>query len=352
MAALRRIVEEARSADVYLMCMCPYQTAGGACHTYLLLELARELARGRRGRVARGNHARRGASAATTSPRPAGARSAGCSSSAPSTSGPRDPSTRTAALAGGRDEELAWVDMTRGALKHDTGDHAAAGELLPLGRRAVGSGCVGQPLAMALTMLGRFHFLRGEIEDALHVLDQALDEVDARGMTAFVSWPESFRGELDLLLGDVDPAEDQLRARVRPRVPGRRRLLGERRRACQGLVANSAWGRGPRTRPAGRRAEAVPPPAGHVPLDRGLRARCSLRGRRRARRRGRPALDRRARGDHRAARHRGAPPARDRLPVAAWASQGALEAARSLATQIDNPSLDELLGVELSVDAA
>jgi hypothetical protein len=44
MAALRRIVEEARSADVYLMCMCTYQTAGGACHTYLLLELARELA--------------------------------------------------------------------------------------------------------------------------------------------------------------------------------------------------------------------------------------------------------------------------------------------------------------------
>jgi hypothetical protein len=44
MAALRRIVLEAASSDVYLMCMCPYQTAGEACHTYLLLELARELA--------------------------------------------------------------------------------------------------------------------------------------------------------------------------------------------------------------------------------------------------------------------------------------------------------------------
>ena len=60
---------------------------------------------------------------------------------------------------------------------------------------------------MALTMLGRYHLLRGEIEDALHILDQALDEVEARGMTAFVSWPESFRGELDLVLGDLDAAE-------------------------------------------------------------------------------------------------------------------------------------------------
>jgi hypothetical protein len=43
MAALRQIVQAARSDDIYLMCMCPYQTAGGACHTYLLIELAREL---------------------------------------------------------------------------------------------------------------------------------------------------------------------------------------------------------------------------------------------------------------------------------------------------------------------
>jgi hypothetical protein len=43
MRALRALVEEARSGNVYLMCMCPYRTPGDACHTYLLLELAREL---------------------------------------------------------------------------------------------------------------------------------------------------------------------------------------------------------------------------------------------------------------------------------------------------------------------
>jgi hypothetical protein len=43
MPALRRLVEEARDRDVYLMCMCAYRMRGRACHTYHLLDLAREL---------------------------------------------------------------------------------------------------------------------------------------------------------------------------------------------------------------------------------------------------------------------------------------------------------------------
>jgi hypothetical protein len=43
-AALRAVVGDASAADLYLMCMCPYRTPAEACHTYLLLELARELA--------------------------------------------------------------------------------------------------------------------------------------------------------------------------------------------------------------------------------------------------------------------------------------------------------------------
>jgi hypothetical protein len=41
--ALRRLMAEARAADVYMMCMCAYRTPGRACHTYALLDLAREL---------------------------------------------------------------------------------------------------------------------------------------------------------------------------------------------------------------------------------------------------------------------------------------------------------------------
>jgi DNA-binding SARP family transcriptional activator len=115
--------------------------------------------------------------------------------------------TRTSELAAGNDEELAWVELIRGACRHDVGDYPAAGELLRSALARASRLGSGQPLAQALTLLGRFHLLRGEIEDALHLLDQAIEEVEARSMTAFVPWPESFRGELDLVLGDVASAE-------------------------------------------------------------------------------------------------------------------------------------------------
>jgi DNA-binding SARP family transcriptional activator len=112
-----------------------------------------------------------------------------------------------AEFAAGNDEELAWVDLIRGACRHDVGDYAAAAELLPSAVARSSRLASGQPLAQALTLLGRFHLLRGEFDDALEVLDRALREIEARGMTAFVPWPESFRGELDLVLGDVASAE-------------------------------------------------------------------------------------------------------------------------------------------------
>ena len=115
--------------------------------------------------------------------------------------------TRTREFAAGRDEQLAWVDLIHGACRHDIGDHAAAGELLRSALERSERLPSGQPLCQALTLLGRFHLLRGELEDAIHLLDRALDEATARGMTAFVPWPEAFRGELDLALEDADSAE-------------------------------------------------------------------------------------------------------------------------------------------------
>ena len=41
--ALRSVIEESKRGDLYLMCMCPPRTPDRACHTYLLLDLAREL---------------------------------------------------------------------------------------------------------------------------------------------------------------------------------------------------------------------------------------------------------------------------------------------------------------------
>ena len=41
--ALLALIEESKTRDVYVMCMCPYRTRGEACHTYLLLALAQEM---------------------------------------------------------------------------------------------------------------------------------------------------------------------------------------------------------------------------------------------------------------------------------------------------------------------
>ena len=112
--------------------------------------------------------------------------------------------TRTAQLARGHEEELAWADVTRGAARHD---HTAAGELLRSGVERARRVSSGQPLAMALSMLGRYHLLRGEIDHARRHLDEALHVVETRGMTAFASWPEAFRAEIDLRCGDVEAAE-------------------------------------------------------------------------------------------------------------------------------------------------
>jgi len=259
--------------------------------------------------------------------------------------------TRTAQLAGGRDEELAWVDVTRGASRHDTGDHAAAGELLHAGVERARQLSSGQPLAMALTMLGRYHLLRGEVEEAQQHLDQALYEVKTRGMTAFVSWPEAFRGELDLILGNVDAAEARfehafalgcevgdacwesiglrglgLVAAERGNIPRALELLADAPRRCRRLPDTYLW------------IEAH-----------GLDALCAV------------AVEHRAEGALRWIDELDAVTAQRgirellvhaTLYRARIGEPGALAAARALAAQIDNPVLEDLFGAEqLTPDA-
>jgi DNA-binding SARP family transcriptional activator len=250
--------------------------------------------------------------------------------------------TKTAALADGNDEELAWVEVIRGAGRHDVGDHAAALALLRsalVRATRLGSGPL---IGYARTFLGRLHLLRGELEDAVHVLDQALVEVEARGMTAFVPWPESFRGELDLALGDVASAEARfehafalgcqvgdpcwesialrglgLVAAKRGDVPRALELLIDAPKLCRRLPDTYRW------------IEAY-----------GLDALCSVAVEHRAGAAGQwidklEAIASR-RGNRELLLH--ATVYRARL-----GEPGALDVARSLAAQIDNPVLEELL---------
>jgi DNA-binding SARP family transcriptional activator len=260
--------------------------------------------------------------------------------------GPAEASlTRTALLSGAEDEELAWADVTRGALRHDTGEHAAAGELLRSGLDRARRLSSGQLLAMALSMLGRYHLLRGEIEHARHHLDQALDVVKTRGLTAFASWPEAFRAEVDLILGDVDSAEARfehafalgcevgdacwesiglrglgLVAASRGDVAGALERLVDAPRLCRRLPDTYLW------------IEAY-----------GLDALCAV------------AVEHRAVGALRWIDELDAVAARRgmlelllhaNLYRARLGERGALEAAQALAPQIDNPALKDLFGPE------
>jgi DNA-binding SARP family transcriptional activator len=117
--------------------------------------------------------------------------------------------TAAAELAAGNDTELAWVDLTLGGCRSDTGDYANAVEHLRSAIERADLIAAGRPGALARSMLGRLHLLRGDLDDARHLLDSALDQAAAIGWTGLVPWPESLRAEVDLLAGDVDRAAER-----------------------------------------------------------------------------------------------------------------------------------------------
>jgi DNA-binding SARP family transcriptional activator len=239
------------------------------------------------------------------------------------------------------DEELVWVEVIRGARRNDVGDYAAAEALL---RSAVARSekvAFGLAAGQAHTFLGRLHLLRGNLDEARFVLDDVLDQVAARGLTAFRPWPESFRAEIDLRVGDVDSAEERfehafalgcqvgdpcwesiatrglgLVAAARGDIPRALELLIDAPRLCRRLPDTYLW------------IEAY-----------GLDALCSV------------AVDHEIEGAVQwidklesitARRGMRELLVKATLYRARLGEPGALDAARSLAGQIDNPTLDEL----------
>jgi DNA-binding SARP family transcriptional activator len=64
--------------------------------------------------------------------------------------------------------------------------------------------------AFTLTFLGRAHILRRELDLALPVLKESLELVEATAWIGFRAFPESVMGELHLLRGDLEPASEIL----------------------------------------------------------------------------------------------------------------------------------------------
>jgi DNA-binding SARP family transcriptional activator len=114
---------------------------------------------------------------------------------------------RATELADGDEAELAWIEVILGTCRSDVGDYARAAELLRSSIARAESARSAEAEVFGRSMLGKLHVLRGELADAADLLDLTLVLVDTHVLTSFRPWPESFRAEVDLLNGDVDSAD-------------------------------------------------------------------------------------------------------------------------------------------------
>lgn len=112
------------------------------------------------------------------------------------------------ALAADDRDERARIATVHGIALSDVAQYAAAASLLQDAEaHANASGDV-RRIAYVLSMRGRMHLLRGELDEARPLLDRSI-ELAQQVWTAIVPWPQSLRAEIDLLGGDIDSASER-----------------------------------------------------------------------------------------------------------------------------------------------
>jgi DNA-binding SARP family transcriptional activator len=108
------------------------------------------------------------------------------------------------------DEEHASVLGVRGMNASDMGDYPSA--FVHLGQsteRATRAGD-GRQAAWSQSILARSHLLRGERSQAAAAFRRSLELVQQQRWMAFLPWPQTWLAEIDLLAGDVESAADRL----------------------------------------------------------------------------------------------------------------------------------------------
>jgi DNA-binding SARP family transcriptional activator len=115
-------------------------------------------------------------------------------------------SARAARLAAGDETEMAWIEATAGACLSDQAHYAQAVRVLRSAvRRAERTDDI-EAAVYARSFLGRLHLLRGELSPAAELLEQSAREARA-GWRAYAPWPESLLAEVELRTGTLDAAE-------------------------------------------------------------------------------------------------------------------------------------------------
>jgi DNA-binding SARP family transcriptional activator len=113
-------------------------------------------------------------------------------------------------VADGSPSLMAKATTYLGSVESDRASYSPAIRLLTesiaLSRRS------GEPKreAYALSMLGRIALLRGDLDSAAHHLDLSIGVVEREHWLAFLPWPQSLRGEVELLRGHPDEASELL----------------------------------------------------------------------------------------------------------------------------------------------
>jgi DNA-binding SARP family transcriptional activator len=111
-------------------------------------------------------------------------------------------------LASG-DAEHAAILAVQGMNRSDTADYPGA--FAALARSVEHAERCGdrRQAAFSLSLLGRARLLRGESAEAIVALDRALELVEAERWLAFLPFPEAMRGEIDLERGDAVGAAER-----------------------------------------------------------------------------------------------------------------------------------------------
>ena len=115
--------------------------------------------------------------------------------------------TRADAAAVGDNVERARILTVRGETLGDTARYTAALEVLEEAKAIMANE---RDLAYAASLIGRIHLLRGELDLARTALQESISLAERTAWTALLPWPESQLAEVEIATGELDAATTRL----------------------------------------------------------------------------------------------------------------------------------------------
>jgi len=114
--------------------------------------------------------------------------------------------TDARALAGGSVAVTAKAMTYLGAVESDRANYRRSSDFLKEAVALSRASGERRREAYALALLGRHRFFRGDLEAAAAQVDASIELAGREHWLAFLPWPQSFRGEVQLARNDVDGA--------------------------------------------------------------------------------------------------------------------------------------------------